>query len=186
VTFTPTAGGTRNGQLSIGSNAQGNPHIVNLTGTGFDPNGNLAAGKQASATSQNGSFGPPNAVDGDPNTYWESANNAWPQSITVDLGAAYDLTRVVVKLPPSTSWGTRTQTFSVNCNTAPIVGSAGYTFNPATGNSVTVNLPVTNCRFPRLTFTGNTGWPAAQVGEFEVYGGSAPPGPWARPVRRNR
>ncbi|HCT77402.1 MAG TPA: mycodextranase [Micromonosporaceae bacterium] len=180
VTFTPTASGTRNGQLSIGSDAQGNPHTVSLTGTGFDPNGNLAAGKNVSATSQNGPYGPPNAVDGDPNTYWESANNAWPQSITVDLGAAYNVNRVVVKLPPSTAWGTRTQTFSVHGSTdggsySQIVASAGHTFNPATGNSVTISFPATSRRYVRLTFTGNTGWPAAQVGEFEVYAGGSPP-----------
>ncbi|WP_239123771.1 discoidin domain-containing protein [Rhizocola hellebori] len=180
VTFTPTASGTRSGQLSIGSNAQGNPHVVNLTGTGFDPNGNLAAGKPASATSQNGPYAPGNAVDGDPNTYWESVNNSWPQSLTVDLGAAYNINRVVLKLPPPAAWAARTQTLSVlgstdNSSYSQIVGSAGYTFNPATGNSVTINFTSTSRRYVRLTFTGNTGWPAAQVAEFEVYGGGTPP-----------
>ncbi|WP_063825134.1 discoidin domain-containing protein [Catelliglobosispora koreensis] len=180
VTFTPTVSGTRSGQLSIGSDAQGNPHIVNLSGTGFDPAGNLAQGKPASATSQNGPYSPANAVDGDASTYWESANNAWPQSITVDLLAAYNVNRAVVKLPPPAAWGPRTQTFSVHCSTngstySQVVAPAGHAFNPATGNSVSLSFPSTSCRQVRLTFTGNTGWPAAQVSEFEVYAGGQPP-----------
>ena len=47
--------------------------------------------------------------------------------------------------------------------------SAGYTFNPATGNTVTITFPATRQRYLRLTFTGNTGWPAGQVSEYEVY-----------------
>jgi hypothetical protein len=35
VTFTPTASGTRNGNLSISDNAAGTPHTVSLTGTGM-------------------------------------------------------------------------------------------------------------------------------------------------------
>ena len=31
---------------------------------------------------------PANAVDGDAATYWESVNNAFPQWLQVDLGAA--------------------------------------------------------------------------------------------------
>jgi len=36
VTFSPTAAGTRNGQISVSSNAAGSPHTVGLTGTGFN------------------------------------------------------------------------------------------------------------------------------------------------------
>ncbi|MGA7382586.1 MAG: choice-of-anchor D domain-containing protein [Terriglobales bacterium] len=38
VAFTPTAGGVRNGTLVINDNSPGNPHIVQLTGTGLAPN----------------------------------------------------------------------------------------------------------------------------------------------------
>ncbi|GGN60768.1 hypothetical protein GCM10010112_17330 [Actinoplanes lobatus] len=41
-------------------------------------------------------------------------------------------------------------------------------FNPASGNTVTIPAS-TNQRFLRLTITGNTGWPAGQLSEFEVY-----------------
>ncbi|MFC7710301.1 discoidin domain-containing protein [Micromonospora lupini] len=48
-------------------------------------------------------------VDGDANSYWESANNAFPQWVQVDLGATRTVGRVVLKLPPSSAWATRTQ-----------------------------------------------------------------------------
>ena len=52
-------------------------------------------------------------VDGNANTYWESSNNAFPQSLTVDLGQNRSVSRVVLKLPPAAAWQTRTQTLSV-------------------------------------------------------------------------
>ncbi|WP_329105248.1 discoidin domain-containing protein [Micromonospora sp. NBC_01699] len=122
-------------------------------------------------------YGPGNAGDGNANTYWESANNAFPQWLQADLGSAVGVNRVVLKLPPATAWQTRTQTLSVQgsstSSTGPfstIVASAGYTFNPATGNTVTINFNQTTARYIRLNITGNTGWPAGQISEFEVYG----------------
>jgi hypothetical protein len=155
-------------------NSNASPLTVGLTGTGFDPAGNLAAGRPVTATSANGPYVAGNAVDADANSYWESANNAFPQSITVDLGAAATVGRVVLKLPPAAAWQTRTQTLSVLGSTngssyAAVVGSAGYTFNPATGNTVTITFTATSQRYLRLTFTANTGWPAGQLSELEVY-----------------
>jgi len=79
-----------------------------------------------------------------------------------------------LKLPPAAAWQTRTQTLSVLGSTngssyATVVGSAGYTFNPATGNTVTITFTATSQRYLRLTFTANTGWPAGQLSELEVY-----------------
>ena len=57
-----------------------------------------------------------------------------------------------------------------------IVGSAGYTFNPSTGNTVTISLPSgTSTRYVQLSFTANTGWSAAQLSEFEVFPGGGVP-----------
>jgi hypothetical protein len=50
-----------------------------------------------------------------------------------------------------------------------IVGSANYTFNPSTGNTVTITFPSASYRYVRLNFTANTGWPAGQVSEFQVW-----------------
>jgi hypothetical protein len=136
--------------------------------------GNLAAGKAVSATSQADVYGPGNTVDGNANTYWESANNAFPQSLTVDLGQARAVSRIVLKLPPAAAWATRTQTLQVlgsanGSSYSSVKASAGYLFNPSSGNTATVSFPATTQRYLRLTFTGNTGWPAGQVSEFEVY-----------------
>jgi hypothetical protein len=138
------------------------------------PTGNLAAGRPVSATSQADVYAPANAVDGNASTYWESANNAFPQSLTVDLGQNRSVSRLVLKLPPASAWATRTETLSVlgstdNSTYGTVKASAGYTFNPASGNTVTVTFGATTQRWLRLTFTGNTGWPAGQISEFEVY-----------------
>jgi hypothetical protein len=134
---------------------------------------NLARGKAISASGSQGGFPPANANDGDANTYWESTNNAFPQSLTVDLGQAYPINKVVLKLPPSSAWGARTQTLTIQGSAdgnswSTLVGSRGYTFDPASGNTASVTFGPTTQRFVRLTFTGNTGWPAGQASEFEV------------------
>ncbi|MEH0829655.1 discoidin domain-containing protein [Micromonospora sp. CPCC 205714] len=138
------------------------------------PSGNLALGRPVSETSHADVYGAGNAVDGNPATYWESANNAFPQSLTVDLGTARSVSRVVLKLPPATAWQTRTQTLALLGSTdgasfTTVKPSAGYTFDPATGNTVTITFPATTRRHLRLTITANTAWPAGQVSEFEVH-----------------
>lgn len=44
------------------------------------------------------------------------------------------------------------------------------TFDPAASNTATITFAATAQRFLRLNITANTGWPAGQVSEFEVYG----------------
>ncbi|HET6531495.1 MAG TPA: discoidin domain-containing protein, partial [Actinoplanes sp.] len=136
---------------------------------------NLAAGKPFSASSSTDVYGAGNAGDGNANTYWESANNAFPQWIQVDLGSAVSVNQTLLKLPPAAAWQTRTQTLTVQGSTtgssfSTLKATAGYTFNPASGNTVTIDFAAAPARFVRLTFTGNTGWPAAQLSELEVYG----------------
>jgi hypothetical protein len=135
---------------------------------------NLALAATITASSSNGPFVATNAGDGNQGSYWESANNAFPQWIQADLGASVPVDRLVLKLPVA-NWGTRTQTLSVlssangtNFNT--LVGSAGYVFNPASQNTVTITFGVATLRYIRLNITANTGWPAGQVSEFEVWG----------------
>ena len=93
---------------------------------------------------------------------------------TVDLGAATSVSKVTLKLPPAAAWATRTQTLSVSGSTdnssySTVKSSAGYTFDPSNGNTATVDLSGTSARYLRLTFTANTGWPAAQLSELEAY-----------------
>ncbi|MFG2040010.1 discoidin domain-containing protein [Dactylosporangium sp. NPDC048998] len=136
---------------------------------------NLALGKTMSASGVNQTYVAANANDGNASTYWESTNNAFPQWLQVDLGASVAVNQVVLKLPPSTSWGARTQTLAVRGSTdgstfTDIVAAAAYTFDPNTGNVVTINFNATTTRYVRLNITANTGWPAGQISEFEVYG----------------
>jgi hypothetical protein len=140
-----------------------------------DPNGNLALDKKTTASSSTTTdFPASQANDGNVETYWESINNVFPQWLQVDLGAATSVSKIVLHLPPAAAWNTRTQTFTVAGSTdgttfATIVPSAGYVFDPATQNTVTITFTATQVRQLRLTFTANTGWPAAQVSELEVY-----------------
>jgi hypothetical protein len=174
VTFSPTTSGNRSGTVTINSNAMGSPTTLSLSGTGAVANSNLALGKPATASGSVSPYVGSNVTDGSTSTYWESTNNAFPQWIQVDLGAATSITKVTLRLPPATSWATRTQTLSVQASTngstyTTLVASAGYSFNPASANSVTITFPATSQRYLRLNFTGNTGWPAAQLAEFEIY-----------------
>ncbi|GAA2464945.1 discoidin domain-containing protein [Actinocorallia cavernae] len=172
--FTLTDGGGNSGWSSTWSDCsswpqpgQGNPAP--------DPGRNLAKGRPATATGSQDVYTPGKAVDGDANSYWESANNAFPQSLTVDLGSSYAVGRLVLKLPPSSAWGARTQTVTVLGSTdgsgySTVVGAHDYRFDPATGNTATVSLPSgTNLRYLRLSVSANTGWPAGQFSEVEAY-----------------
>ncbi|MGW5126984.1 discoidin domain-containing protein [Streptomyces sp. NPDC004069] len=140
-----------------------------------DPGRNLAQGRPATATGSQDVYTPGNAVDGNASTYWESTNNAFPQSLTVELGSNQAVRRLVLKLPPAQAWEARTQTITVQGSTdgsaySTVAGSQGYRFDPATGNTATVSLPAgTNLRWLRLTVSANTGWPAAQFSEVEAY-----------------
>ncbi|WP_326564917.1 discoidin domain-containing protein [Amycolatopsis rhabdoformis] len=134
---------------------------------------NIARGKAITASGSQGGFPPGNAVDGNASSYWESTNNAFPQSLTVDLGDAAAINKVTLKLPPSTDWGARTQTVTVQGSAdggswTTLVSSRGWTFSPSSGNTASASFGTTTQRFVRVTITGNTGWPAGQVSELEV------------------
>jgi F5/8 type C domain/Pectate lyase superfamily protein/Abnormal spindle-like microcephaly-assoc'd, ASPM-SPD-2-Hydin len=181
VKFTPTTSGTRTGTVTLTSNANNSPTSISLTGSGIGTTTNIALHQPATASSQvNSTQAATTATDGDANTYWESANNAFPQWLQVDLGGAYSIGKVTLKLPPSSAWGTRTQTLSIltstdGSNFSTVVGSATYTFTSPT-NVVNINVPATNARYVRANFTANSGWPAGQASEFEVYpSGGTPP-----------
>jgi len=136
---------------------------------------NLAQGKAATASGVNGPYGAGNVTDGNASSYWESPNNSFPQWVQVDLGSSVAIDQVKLKLPPPTDWATRTQTLSVQGSTnnstfSTLSASAGRTFNPASGNTVTIDFTAATVRYVRVDITGNTGWPAGQLSEVEVYG----------------
>ncbi|HEY3869086.1 MAG TPA: discoidin domain-containing protein, partial [Actinocrinis sp.] len=80
---------------------------------------------------------------------------------------------LVLDLPPSSAWGTRTQTILIQGSTdgtnySTLVASANYTFtSPA--NTVAVTFTGASVRYLKLTFTANTGWPAGQLSELQAY-----------------
>ncbi len=187
VTFAPTSGGPLTGSLSVASSAPGSPLTISLTGTGVTPTTDLALGQPATASSYEDTFTASNVTDGDTTSYWESSDGAaYPQTVAVNLGSVQSIGSLTLDLPPSTAWATRSETLSVLGSTngttfSQIVGSATYTFNPATGNTVTISLPSgTSAQYVELSFTANTGWSAAQLSELEVFpgtgGGGTSPG----------
>ncbi|HEY1176115.1 MAG TPA: discoidin domain-containing protein, partial [Phytomonospora sp.] len=94
---------------------------------------NLALGKAMTEKSHADVYPAGNANDGNQSTYWESANNAFPQWIQVDLGAAVAVNQVVLSIPPG--WGARSQTLSVQGSTngsafTDIVASGARNFAP--------------------------------------------------------
>jgi len=134
---------------------------------------NLAAGKSASSSSSTQNYAASNATDGNQGTYWESANNAFPQWVQVDLGSSVSTNQVVLKLPTS-GWGARDQTLAVQGSTDgqnfnDLSASASRAFSPPS-NAVTIDYGASTVRYLRIRITANTGWPAGQLSELEVYG----------------
>ncbi|MFF1817786.1 carbohydrate-binding protein [Kribbella sp. NPDC058245] len=129
---------------------------------------NLAAGKPTSESSHNQSFGSGNVTDGNQASYWESANNVFPQWAQVDLGSAQSVSRVVLQLPAS--WGARDQTLSLLGSTdgntfTTVKAAATYTFSP----TATMTFPASSQRYWRVNITANTGWPAGQLSELQLW-----------------
>ncbi len=97
----------------------------------------------------------------------------------MDLGANANITSIVLKLNPDPAWATRTQTIQVlshNQSTTTysnLVSSATYTFNPASGNSVTIGVSALASAV-QLNITSNSGAPAGQIAEFQIFGTMAP------------
>jgi len=132
---------------------------------------NLALGRTTTAAGSLGGYPASNVNDGNAQTYWESSLPSWVQ---VDLGTTVNIDQVVLKVPPSTAWGTRTQTLTVQGSTdgsgfSTLSAAAGRVFDPATGNTVTIGVSPADARYVRVQITANTGWPAAQLSELEVY-----------------
>ncbi|GGQ86637.1 discoidin domain-containing protein [Couchioplanes azureus] len=151
--------------------------LVPAPAAGVGPD--LAAGRPATASSHTDVYAAGNATDGNQDTYWESANHAFPQWIQVDLGSSVDVNEVILGLPAA--WGARTQTLSVSGSAngsqfTTLSAAAGRQFAP----TATIMFPAATIRYVRVTITGNTGWSAGQVSEFEVYdtgGGDPDPDP---------
>ncbi|MFC1408315.1 discoidin domain-containing protein [Streptacidiphilus sp. N1-12] len=181
VTFTPTTGGAQSGTLAVANSTTTTPVGTTLSGTGVSSTTNLAAGATITASSSTGGFPASNTNDGSTSSYWESNSSAFPQWLQADLGSAQQVGSLTLDLPPATAWAARTETLSVLGSTdgstwTTLKASAGYTFDPATGNTTTISLPTGSVRYLRLNVTGNTGWPAAQFSELQIFPGGGSTG----------
>ncbi|WP_328989194.1 discoidin domain-containing protein [Kribbella sp. NBC_01245] len=157
------------GQQDVGSRA-----AATSQKTSAGPN--LAAGKAASASSNTQGYVAGNVTDGNQASYWESNNNAFPQWVQVDLGSSLQTNQVVLKLPTS-GWGARNQTLTVqgstdSTNFNDLSASQARSFDPASNSTVTIDYGNSTIRYVRIRITANTGWPAGQLSELEVYGPS--------------
>ena len=138
--------------------------------------GDLALHRPISATSSKDQYVPANVADGDTSSYWESVNGSavFPQTLTVDLGTTTTVGRVVMDLPPIADWNQRTQTITIlgagdDGRFIPIVSSTAYSFDARSGDTAGVSFDPVHVRYVRLSFTANSGWPAAQLSELQVF-----------------
>ncbi|MET8586330.1 discoidin domain-containing protein [Streptomyces collinus] len=134
---------------------------------------NLAQGKPFTESGHADVYGAANAGDGNRDTYWESRNNAFPQWLQVDLGSSVKVNQVTLRLPGG--WPSRSQTLKIqgstdNQNFTDLTASKAYTFDSGNDQSSTIGFDTTTTRYVRALFTANTGWPAGQASELEVYG----------------
>ncbi|MFH0174274.1 discoidin domain-containing protein [Streptomyces cacaoi] len=157
-------------------NVSGNSNTVTRTGTS-GPGSNLAVGKPITASSTVHTFVAENANDNSTSTYWEGSGH--PATLTVQLGANADVTSLVLRLNPDSSWGPRTQTVQVlgreqsASGYASLVAATEYAFSPTSGNTVTIPVAA-RVADVQLRFTANSGAPAGQIAEFQVIGTAAP------------
>ncbi|WP_051450827.1 discoidin domain-containing protein [Actinospica robiniae] len=181
VSFTAARTGVTQGSLKVAS-SQGSKTVQLFGDTdaiggdgGVAPPENLALTATLSSSSALQYFPASNANDGNDGSYWESQDGTdWPATLTADLGAIQPTGSIVLTLP--SNWGARTQTITVlgsqDATTyTTLVPSADYTFDPSTQNTVTIPLPATTQeQYLQISVTGNTGWQAAQISEFEIFG----------------
>jgi hypothetical protein len=141
---------------------------VNL-GDGVD----LAQGHQTRDSGHADVYGSGNIADGNAMTYWES-RTSFPQWVQVDLGAAGEVRRAVLRLPPSASWPARTQRIEIQGSGddrtfRTLVAAATYSFANDSGQRVSVALPPGPVRYVRVVFTANSVQGAGQLSSLELY-----------------
>ena len=174
MVFDPTPAGDHTGALTVSDGTSAGRYQVYVTGKVVTSTvGNLAAGQPATATSAVEGFPASTVTDSNTDTYWESASDAYPQNLTVDLGSTKTVARVQLKL--NGGWGGRTERVEVRGSTdgstfTTLAPAADLAFDPtANNNTVAATFAPTPVRYVRVVVTANSGWTAAQVAELEAY-----------------
>jgi hypothetical protein len=122
-------------------------------------------------------------VDGDTGgtSYYESVNT-FPAYVVIDLLDLYDISVIVLHLPPALEWNARSQEIEILTSNSNVtynklsttfvtsVVKTSYLFDPITGNMNIINLSV-SLRYLKIVIhsnsnPGNTG---GQLSEVNVY-----------------
>jgi beta-glucanase (GH16 family) len=133
----------------------------------------LSRGRPVTVSSTESSpYGGALAVDGDTATRWASVEGHDPEWITIDLGSAATLSRVVLKWEAAYAKAYKLEVSDDSSTWRPV-------FTTTTGNGATDDLTVSGSgRFVRLSGTQRaTEW-GYSLWEFEVYGSAATPSDW--------
>jgi hypothetical protein len=127
---------------------------------------NLALNKTAVASSLEDATLPANlAIDGNVATRWASLEGIDPQSITVDLGAAYDIRRV--KLVWENAYA---KNYTLEASTDGNAWNEVYNTTTGDGASDDITLTPVAARYVRLNGTARGTTYGYSLYEFEVYG----------------
>ena len=126
---------------------------------------NLAAGKSVTTTSVDlPGHEATNAVDGNSATRWSSAYSD-PQSITVDLGSAKEISRV--RLMWDTAFG---KAYQIQVSTNNVTWNNVVTMTNGVGGVDDWSFPATAARYVRMNGTQRGTALGYSLWEFEVYG----------------
>ena len=137
---------------------------------------NLALGKPITQNGSTQIYQCRNAVDGDRFTYWEGAQEDYPNIITVDLEEARTLSGFGILLNPRQIWSARTQEVEIlgsmdGESFEMLIPRCTAEFDPLTDNRCYLPLEQqAQARYVRFVFTANTGAGAGQAAEVEIYG----------------
>lgn len=137
---------------------------------------NLALGKPITQNGSTQIYQCRNAVDGDRYTYWEGAQEDYPNIITVDLEEAKSISGFGILLNPRQIWSARTQEVEIQISDdgdrfTTLLPKQTVEFDPLTDNRCYLPLEgQASTRFVRFVFTANSGAKAGQAAEVEIYG----------------
>lgn len=113
------------------------------------------------------------AVDGNPDTYYESKKNVYPAEIVIDLLSQNDIKYVSMYLP--SKWEDRTQEIEIltsidGTNYTVMAVKTAYVFRTSESNVIEVSLstPVT-ARFVKFVFYSNSAGYGGQVSEITIF-----------------
>lgn len=171
ATATPTTGAT-----ATPTNTSTNTPTATPT---TPATGNLALNRPAfSSSNENGTFPPGNAVDGNNSTRWSSAFSD-PQWIYVDLGATYNINRVILNWEAAYGSAYQIQTSNNASNWTTI-------YSTSTGDGGVDDVTVSGSgRYIRMYGTSRGTPYGYSLWEFQVYGSSSNPTPTNTPVPTN-